>query len=164
MRELTFTYVRHTIKRPIRPGDIGSHLKKSSRLRQSAGDYFFTFCRQIIPQLEDRVERQLLNKFKEQLETQAEKEEVEWAYLQRKDNLAKIPEKQEPGEPEPKAPKLFIPNTEFHNVIASIRGDGLSYHTYTDVGRYTVFPDVMRKRMFPSKFFGRYEEDEFKLT
>jgi hypothetical protein len=101
MRQLTFTYVRHTILRPIRP--TGSHdiLKNTSRLRQSAGDYFFTLCRQIIPQIEERVERQLLERFKETLDTQGEKDEIEWAFLQRKDNLAKVPEKVDPGVPEP---------------------------------------------------------------
>ena len=42
---------------------------------------------------------------------------MEAAYLQRKDNLAKIPEREEPGEPEPKKPRLFIPKDEYHKVI-----------------------------------------------
>lgn len=37
----------------------------------------------------------------------------------------------------------------------------MSYHTYIDIGRYTVFPQSMRKRMFPSVMFGRYEKEEF---
>ena len=37
----------------------------------------------------------------------------------------------------------------------------MSYHTYQDIGRYTVFTDAQMKRMFPSKLFGRYHEDEY---
>jgi len=58
MRDLTNTYLRHTIKRPMRP-----HQKISSRgqnletkARSSPADYFFMFCRQIVPQIEERVE------------------------------------------------------------------------------------------------------------
>ena len=117
MRNLTFTYVRHTIKRPIRPDGSHDSLKNMSRLRQSAGDYFFTFCRQIIPQIEERVERQLVERFKQQLDTQLEKDELEWAYMQRKDNLAKVPEKVDPGLPPAPPTKLFISNDEWSNVI-----------------------------------------------
>ena len=46
----------------------------------------------------------------------------------------------------------------------SIEGDGLSYHTVEDIGRYTVFPEKHWKRMFPEKFFGNYELDEFKFN
>jgi hypothetical protein len=46
MRDLTSTYLRHTIRRPIRP-NIDPNLKKSnqSRARQNAAEYFFIFCR-----------------------------------------------------------------------------------------------------------------------
>ena len=37
----------------------------------------------------------------------------------------------------------------------------MSYHTYQDIGRYTVFTEAQMKRMFPSKLFGRYHEDEY---
>lgn len=50
----------------------------------------------------------------------------------------------------------------YYKVIQTIYGDGISTHTYSDVGRYTVFPETMKKRMFPSVMFGRYEEEEYK--
>jgi hypothetical protein len=37
----------------------------------------------------------------------------------------------------------------------------LKYHTYQDIGRYTVFPKAATNRMFPSVMFGRYKEVEF---
>eukprot|EP00349_Pseudokeronopsis_sp_Brazil_P007128 CAMPEP_0202974644 /NCGR_PEP_ID=MMETSP1396-20130829/62261_1 /ASSEMBLY_ACC=CAM_ASM_000872 /TAXON_ID= /ORGANISM="Pseudokeronopsis sp., Strain Brazil" /LENGTH=84 /DNA_ID=CAMNT_0049708807 /DNA_START=115 /DNA_END=365 /DNA_ORIENTATION=+ len=44
----------------------------------------------------------------------------------------------------------------------TLSGEGLSHHTYKDIGRYTVFPDKMFCRMFPEgKCFGRYEVDEY---
>lgn len=49
---------------------------------------------------------------------------------------------------------------EYEKVFQSLHGDGLAYHTFTDIGRYTVFPKVATDRMFPSVKFGRYEIDE----
>ena len=46
----------------------------------------------------------------------------------------------------------------------SVEGDGLKYHTFEDIGRYTVFPEKHHKRMFPEKFFGNYEKDEFEYN
>jgi hypothetical protein len=86
-------------------------------VRQNAADYFFIFCRQIIPQIEEKVELQLLEKFKHTLSSDLERKEVEAAYYQRKDNLAKIPEKEDLGQPEPKKPKLIIPKDEYYKVI-----------------------------------------------
>jgi len=37
----------------------------------------------------------------------------------------------------------------------------MSFHTFADIGRYTVFPENIKKRMFPSIMFGRYEIDEY---
>ena len=107
---------------------------------------------------------QLLEKFKLTLKSDLERKEVEAAYLQRKDNLAKIPEKEDPGQPEPKKPELRIHVDEYHNVFQSIHGDGLAYHTYEDIGRYTVFPEQMTKRMLPHVMFGRYREEEYELN
>lgn len=163
MRELSAGYVRHTIRRPIRPVLDDASRQGDQRLRLRAADYFFIFCRQIVPQIEERVEQQLLEKFKSTLLSQAERQEVQQAYLQRKDNLAKVPEAEERGEPEPGQPQLVLAADEYHKVIQSVFGDGLSYHTYKDIGRYTVFPKAMTQRMFPSVMFGRYKEDEYSL-
>ena len=67
--------------------------------------------------MEEKIENQLLEKFKSTLKSDLERKEVENAYYQRKDNLAKLPELEEPGEPEPKKPRLFIMRDEFTNVI-----------------------------------------------
>ena len=50
------------------------------------------------------------------------------------------------------------------SVIQSIEGEGLSYHTFEDIGKYTVFPENMFKRMFPGELFGRYQQDEYNVN
>ena len=111
-----------------------------SRVRQNPADFFFIYCRQIIPQIEERVEFQLLEKFKSTLKSDLERKEVEAAYYQRKDNLAKIPEKEDPGNPDARRADQDNAHDEYGKVIQSIHGDGLTYHTYQDIGRYTIFP------------------------
>lgn len=158
LRDLTQTFVRHTIKRPIRSdSNLDKRLTLKSRIRSSPSDFFYIYCRQVIPQIEERIELQLLEKFKSTLTSQLEKNEVEKAYYQRKDNLAKIPEREDPDQPEPKKAKLILSKDKYYKVIQSIHGDGISYHTYQDIGRYTVFPKAMVDRMFPSVMFGRYK-------
>ena len=49
---------------------------------------------------------------------------------------------------------------DIDKVIRNADGEELSKHTYEDVGKYTVFPYKMWKKMFPSKLFGNYEKDE----
>lgn len=57
LRELTLMKFRHTIRRPIRPTlDLRQQESYQSRVRQNAADFFFIYCRQIIPQIEERVE------------------------------------------------------------------------------------------------------------
>ena len=66
---------------------------------------------------------------------------MEDAYYQRKDNLAKVKDRQEMAEPTSDKQQLKIDSQEYEAVIQTIHGDGLSYHTYEDIGRYTVFPE-----------------------
>ena len=54
--------------------------------------------------------------------------------------------------------------SDMARVIMNMDGDGLSYHTFEDIGRYTVYPENMFRRMFPTRTFGRYEEEEYKNT
>lgn len=123
MRDLTTQYTRHTIRRAIRPDFTNLVDKRGQRNIQNPADFFFVFCRQILPKIEERMERQLLDKFKETLLTNKEKTEIERAWIQRKDNLAKVPERIDPGEPMPEKPTLSIPVSEYKNTVSSIFGD-----------------------------------------
>ena len=55
LRDFASSHKRHTIKRFIRPKEqlpkAGSRVV-TDRLRQSPSDYFQTYCRQVIPQIE----------------------------------------------------------------------------------------------------------------
>lgn len=85
----------------------------------------------------------LLEKFKGTLSSALERHEVEQAYLQRKDNLAKVPEREDPGEPPPPERRVSLHKREYANIVQSMHGDGISMHTFEDIGRYTVFPKAM---------------------
>ena len=96
----------------------------------------------MLPRIEEKIELQLLEKFKDSLPSEAERKEVQTAYLQRKDNLAKQSEviSNEMGQREKREESLSLPADEIAKVIMSVEGDGLSFHTFEDIGRYTVFP------------------------
>lgn len=84
--------------------------------------------------------------------------------MQRKDNLAKQSEvvSNEMGQREKREESLSLPSDEIAKVIMSVEGDGLSFHTFEDIGRYTVFPKTHWQRMYPEgQFFGNYQADEF---
>ena len=60
--------------------------------------------------------------------------------------------------------KKRTPINEINNTIRTIDGSGIRYHTFSDIGTYTVFPAQMSKRLFPSKVYGKIESDEVKNT
>lgn len=68
---------------------------------------------------------------------------------------------QDLGQREKRQEQTVIKQDEIARVIQSVEGDGLSYHTYEDIGRYTVFPEHQFKRMFPTSLFGNYDKDEY---
>ena len=45
--------------------------------------------------------------------------------------------------------------------IRTTDGDGVSYESYADIGRYTVFPENYFTRMFPKKPFGRIMTEDY---
>lgn len=169
LRQFTSQYKRHSIRRLIRPLNVDpkkdSFFSQRNKLRQSASDYFFDYCRQVIPRMEEKIELQLLEKFKDSLPSEAERKEVMTAYMQRKDNLAKMSEPRDLSAREPREEPLSMPVDEIARVIMSAEGDGLSYHTFEDIGRYTIFPKQHWERMFPDQeFFGNYHADEFSFN
>ena len=51
--------------------------------------------------------------------------------------------------------KKKIKQKSIAGTIATVDGTGIKYHTFSDIGRYTVFPAQTRKRLFPSGAYGR---------
>jgi len=85
LRAFTSHFKRHTIRRMIRPLDLDPHklttFSQQNKLRQSAADYFYAYTRQVLPRMEEKIELQLLEKFKDRLASEAERKEVHLAYL-----------------------------------------------------------------------------------
>jgi hypothetical protein len=63
--------------------------------------------------------------------------------------------------PSDKKKNQTIPLSLLHELIVSAEGDGLSHHTFEDIGKFTVFPENYWKRMFPRRSFGSLEEDTY---
>jgi hypothetical protein len=161
LRYLPGTQARHTIKRPI----INEPYKP-----KTATDSFYEATKDIIPKIEENVERRLLSQYMDTFSSQADKEEILEAYEIRKHNLSKVGE-EEAGfvsTPDPDYESIMelkvhrIPYTtdeieDRKEIICSIDGQGLSYHTYDNIGKYTVFPNGHWRRMFPRESCGRFD-------
>lgn len=95
-----------------------------------------------------------------------EREEVIYAYHQRRENLGKISEPLDEDAFKRIAapPERQIDFDDMAKVIQNMEGEGLSYHTFSDIGRFTVFPENHYKRMFPRKSFGNIDKDDFEKT
>jgi hypothetical protein len=102
-----------------------------------------------------------LTDFLGKLKSGVEREEVLAAYHQRRRNLANAFDREDydPGEKPPKP--LTIPTEEIFNVVANREGIGFSYHTYEDIGKFTIFPETHWKRMFPGTTFGKNELETY---
>jgi len=46
---------------------------------------------------------------------------------------------------------------DYVNIFIDHEGEGLSYHTVADIGRYTIFPENHWRRMFRRRGFGLME-------
>jgi hypothetical protein len=53
---------------------------------------------------------------------------------------------------------------DYVNIFIDHEGEGLSYHTLGDIGRYTLFPENHWRRMFRRRSFGYFEEQDSKRT
>ena len=58
-------------------------------------------------------------------------------------------------------PELTQDRDAIRNIFCGLSGEGLRYHTYSDIGKYTLFYDNHWKRMFPSETFGGFDSLEF---
>ena len=62
---------------------------------------------------------------------------------------------------EPKKMPRTQPLARLAQIVQSVEGDGIGTHKFSDIGRYTVFPENHWRRMFPRKAFGTIREDDF---
>jgi len=166
LRYLPGTKARHTIKRPI---------QVKEQQPRSATDTFYEYTKEVLPRMEETIEKRLLNQYMDTLGTAYEKKEVMEAYQIRKHELKKLADKDAgfvatPGS----SPGISAMNTEphyftteekeqFQEMVASNEGLGLSYHTYDTIGKYTLFPKSHWKRMFPRESCGLFDFNDFKM-
>lgn len=138
------------------------------RLRKAGPtEYLRIYTRTVIPQIESRIEERLLAQFIRDIPNQMEKKEIFDAYQMRRHNLTHVKEEgdQFTGiDGEKDRSRDVVDEKELEEIVSTMQGDGLSFHTYQDIGKYTVFPQNHYKRMFPSKAFGRIEEMEYEKT
>ena len=118
----------------------------------------------MLPQIESRIEQRLLEQFTRGITNMAERNEVIQSYHTRRHNLANLPEETDMvnEKKEPAVVKKFL--RDYVNVFIDHEGEGLSYHTVADIGRYTVFPENQWRRMFRRRGFGHLEEQDAKKT
>ena len=160
---------RHTIMRSIAPqyklpSGKGSVVNLQDRLRQSPSEYFNVYTRTVIPQIEARIEERLLHEYMRTIPNELERKEIFDSYIMRRHRLSKMPEEADmltnivDKDLKPKRMKA----NELRNTIATMDGSGTKYHTFSDIGRYTVFPAQARNRLFPTRAYGRIDDDEVK--
>ena len=146
------------------PSGRHSLVSLQERLRQSPSEYFNVYTRTVIPQIEARIEERLLSEYMRKIPNELERQEIFNAYTLRRHRLSKMPEEADmfagAGEKAKKRKKMR--QSDILNTITSIDGSGIRYHTFGDIGKYTVFPAQYKKRLFPSKVYGRIELDETK--
>lgn len=133
----------------------------SERVREGPLDYFQVYCRMVIPQIEVKIEQQLLQNFLKPIKNEDERREIELAYQQRRVTLAKAFEKDSEDLVESKAglpPKVSI---DALGLVRTVDGDNISTQDMQDIGTYTVFPENHWKRMFKIKAFGQLENMEY---
>jgi hypothetical protein len=166
LRYLPGTKARHTIKRPmvVEPPKT-----------KTATDTLYTATKDSIPKMEEGVERRLLVEYIERYSSRADREEIMDAYETRKDNLQKLAEKADDfvSAPDPTYEEMFEfkiktkkmePGEleDIRNSVHSWDGQGLSYHTYDTIGKYTIFPRSHWKRMFPRDSCGHFDANDFR--
>eukprot|EP00344_Euplotes_crassus_P006583 CAMPEP_0197000198 /NCGR_PEP_ID=MMETSP1380-20130617/5195_1 /TAXON_ID=5936 /ORGANISM="Euplotes crassus, Strain CT5" /LENGTH=725 /DNA_ID=CAMNT_0042417395 /DNA_START=3 /DNA_END=2180 /DNA_ORIENTATION=+ len=155
---------RHTIKRPI---------LKEVETPKSATDTFYEATKEILPKIEESIERTLLAKYIDTFGNSADKKEIYEAYMVRKDDLEKLEEKAEdfiasPSNLDPfepikviRKPLTYDEYEDRENMFYSYDGEGLSYHTFDTIGKYTIFPESHWKRMFPRESPGQFDHNDF---
>ena len=136
----------------------------AERLRQGPVEYFKVFTRYVLPQIESRIEERLLEQFTRGITNMAERNEVIMSYHTRCHNLANLPEDLDLSI-EKKEPSVVKKNLkDYINIFIDHEGEGISYHTVSEIGRYTIFPENHWRRMFRRRGFGLIEQQDTAYT
>ncbi len=94
----------------------------------------------------------------------AERNEVIMSYHTRRHNLANLPEDLDLSI-EKREPAVVKKNLQdYINIFIDHEGEGISYHTVSEIGRYTIFPENHWRRMFRRRGFGLLEQQDTQIT
>eukprot|EP00826_Nyctotherus_ovalis_P032957 TRINITY_DN2656_c0_g1_i15.p1 TRINITY_DN2656_c0_g1~~TRINITY_DN2656_c0_g1_i15.p1 ORF type:complete len:705 (+),score=182.56 TRINITY_DN2656_c0_g1_i15:115-2229(+) len=146
-------YGRHTIYRPSNadtPGGVN---------RRPVVEAVWHFNHSGLHRIQSHIEKRLLDQYLAGQTNAVYAQEIRDAYAQRMRQLKRL------KPPQPSAPP-YPRHTKFAEVsiFNSIDGKGLKYHTFHDIGKYTLFPLHEFRTLFPYGFFGDYEKSEFTYT
>lgn len=168
---------RHTIKRSLQMPPMKN---------KPATDAIAMYTKDVLPRIEDSIERRLLQKYVSTLRNPHEQQEVIEAYEQRKHDLSRVEDSAKHIEAENEDwNQVLLEGAEYHqnpyenlkpilekhspehvqymkNIIWSTDGKGMSYHTYDTIGKWTLFPKTHWKRMFPRDSCGMFDQNDFK--
>ena len=53
---------------------------------------------------------------------------------------------------------------DLKGLISSTDGEGFRFHDYSDIGKFTIFPQSVRDRVFPSRCYGRIDMTDVEQT
>jgi hypothetical protein len=174
LRYLPGKTARHTIKRTMQVPTVKT---------KSATDTIAMYTRDVLPRIEDSIERRLLQQYISSLHSLEEQNEIISAYEQRKHEISKIEgavssssitndvDLGEDYDPDLNPMENIKPTIlkhspekvqELKDTIWSMDGKGVSYHTYDTIGKFTIFPKSHWKRMFPRDSCGLFDNNDFK--
>ena len=114
----------------------------------------------MIPQIESRIEERLLEQFCRTIHSESERKEVIQSYKTRRHNLSQLPEDSDLVSTVIDPPPFKREDSEYAEIILDTNGDGLKYHSFADVGKFTIFPENQWRRMFRRHSYGDMEKNE----
>jgi len=120
--------------------------------------------RKHFPRIQRHVEKKFLDRYIAEQTDPVYAQQIRDAYQERINRLDKEKPEElvEPEEPfrQKVEPERFSETRLFN----SLDGKGFKYHTYHDIGTYTLFPPEQYKKLFPYDFFGDYLKDDYRFT
>ncbi len=148
-------YKRHTLFRSAH------YVTAQNVQRISVFESVWRFTQNIMPQIQRTIEQRLLQQYMEKETNALYRLELQDAYNQRLYNLKMaMPQGRPPKVRVPPSPSIQIGGPVFN----SMDGHGLRFHTYNDIGTYTLFPKDEFRRLFPNDLFGSYMDTEYRYT
>ena len=131
--------------------------------RESAIQTIKKFTADILPKIETFVEQRLLEDIKENM-TPLEKEEIQDAYNLRRTKANILTRKEINLDKETKGNESYYETLTFDDIFSSMNGVGLNKLNYKDIGKYIHFPQEIKKKYFPTGFYGEYINFEYKIS